>query len=373
VIGERRNGLVILLAALTARLDSPVSVLVKGPTSSGKSNLVRTVLRLLPERVVEERTSLSEKALAHGKVNLRGKVLYLTEQRAGKEAQMQLRLLQSEGAVTHEFTTIQDRSTALASRKGSPVVITTTTEDEIFEDDETRFLSLWVDASPKQTQAILLSSVRKLNPSDKKSLEVFKRAIQILFESKVTYEIPPWFETVARHVPFQVRSRRDWPRFLALCKALTLCRLHSTGRGGRSRVEIDFSDYTTAYRLLNKAFSETASTAPSQMNDLVKAVGRVYRTSGRPVSVNEIVEQLKWERAVVYKRAKSAVEEGLVKQDSKIRRNNEKRFIPNLAAGSNDDFLLSPTTVLNHHPELKGCKYVDPITGEKREIGRRTR
>ena len=73
--------------------------MVKGPSSSGKSNLVRTVLRLLPEGMVIERSSLSPKAAVHGDEPLGGRVLYVTEQRGGKDAQLHLRLLQTEGAV----------------------------------------------------------------------------------------------------------------------------------------------------------------------------------------------------------------------------------------------------------------------------------
>ena len=35
IVGERRNGLTLFLAAVTKDLDQPMSVLVKGPTSSG--------------------------------------------------------------------------------------------------------------------------------------------------------------------------------------------------------------------------------------------------------------------------------------------------------------------------------------------------
>src|ERR1039458_10386093 len=39
VVGEKTNGLVITLATLTTQTRSPVSIMLKGGSSSGKSNL----------------------------------------------------------------------------------------------------------------------------------------------------------------------------------------------------------------------------------------------------------------------------------------------------------------------------------------------
>src|ERR1700681_2656230 len=83
LIGERRNSLILFLACLTSIFDYPVSVIVKGATSSGKSNLLRAVLRLFPSRFVVCRTSLSGKALAHARTGLARRILYLAEFRGG--------------------------------------------------------------------------------------------------------------------------------------------------------------------------------------------------------------------------------------------------------------------------------------------------
>ena len=115
LVGEQRNRLIIVLAGLTATAD-PVSIMVKGPSSSGKSNLVRTALAVFPETTVIELSSLSPKAPVHGKDDYNGKILFLTEQRGGRDAQYFLRQLQSEGKVSHEATTVEGQRRSHRSR-----------------------------------------------------------------------------------------------------------------------------------------------------------------------------------------------------------------------------------------------------------------
>lgn len=104
IVGEARIVLVLLLAGIARVFPKPPSVLIKGPTSSGKSTLVKTTLQLFPPDCVVERAGLSKKALAHGRGSLAHKILFIHEYRCGREAQQLLRLLQSEGRITHEFT-----------------------------------------------------------------------------------------------------------------------------------------------------------------------------------------------------------------------------------------------------------------------------
>src|ERR1700720_579373 len=67
IVGERQNGPPLFLAAVPKDLDQTVSVLVKGPTSSGKNknNQMRGVISLLPPESVIPRSSMTAKALAY--------------------------------------------------------------------------------------------------------------------------------------------------------------------------------------------------------------------------------------------------------------------------------------------------------------------
>src|ERR1700722_18377857 len=91
VVGEKRNRLILTLAGIARTFPDPPSVLVKGSTSSGKSTLVRTSLKLFPPNCILERAGLSKKALAHGKVSLAHKILFISEYQCGKDSQQLLR------------------------------------------------------------------------------------------------------------------------------------------------------------------------------------------------------------------------------------------------------------------------------------------
>jgi hypothetical protein len=67
IIGEKRNRLVLFLAGLTKDFERPVSVLEKGASSTGKSELMKTVITLFPPECVLKRASLSGKARAESK------------------------------------------------------------------------------------------------------------------------------------------------------------------------------------------------------------------------------------------------------------------------------------------------------------------
>src|ERR1700683_3802208 len=66
VVGEAQNRLILYLACLTNSLDKIVSVLVKGPSATGKSNLTTAVLSLVTPEKMLTRSSFTGKALAYG-------------------------------------------------------------------------------------------------------------------------------------------------------------------------------------------------------------------------------------------------------------------------------------------------------------------
>jgi len=119
-----------------------------------------------------------------------------------------------------------NRGTRIAQRVGIPVVLTTTTDEEVFADDETRFLSCHIDTSPEQSLAILRARAKGTKIIDEQDLPVWQAAMSQLKCGKNDFQHPPkWLDYVARHLPLDdVRVRRDWDRFLTFCCAIALCR-----------------------------------------------------------------------------------------------------------------------------------------------------
>jgi hypothetical protein len=367
VVGEKRNRLILILAGIARTLPEPPSVLVSGSTSSGKSTLVNTSLRLFPPDCIVERAGLSGKALVHGKGSLAHKILFISEYRCGKDAQQLLRLLQSEGSIAHEYTTVRgaSRNTKTAKRTGMPVVLTTTTDEEIYEDDSTRFLRIFADESPAQNQAIVLSRARGPRVPDFRDLPLWRKSMSLLTYEKGDFEHPPhWIEYVARQLPRQqVRVRRDWDRFINFCSAIALLRRPTT----TTHLDISFEDYAIAYRIFEPVFASTLHNLRSQEVVLASVVARVFKKVRRAVTVGEIAKELGWRKSRVYRPLTNAVRKRLVRYEDGTRERNVKRVLP-IDEGV-PRFLPSPRSVLKNNPELGGkVKYVDPFGGKRKVI-----
>lgn len=372
IVGEERNRLILYLAALTKESKKSVSVLVKGPTSSGKNNLVRAVVALLPPEWVVVRSSLTTKALAYGSESLSGKILYLYEYRGGRDAQLLTRLLQSEGTLLHEHTVNKGggRKTEVAHRAGDPVIVTTCTEERVYADDETRFLSLRADASAAQTRSVLRSKFeRRTSELGSLPLSVWQEACRIVSREKIKLIYPDWFRQIGELLPSgEPRARRDADRFLSLLEAVTRCRSFSDGRRNKSnQIEINLADYAVAFEILSDAFSSTYRGVHPQALKLANAVGNLNKKLGRPISIKETAQELAWENALAYKWAAVAVEEKLLAHQEGTHEKNQKFLLP--VPGTATQFLPSPTNLLRAGENLGGeLTFVDPLTGKERKL-----
>src|SRR4051794_21085379 len=67
LVGEAVNAQIIFLALVSRRLTRPVSIVVKGASSSGKSEVVNRVLAFFPATAYVPLTAMSDKWLAHNK------------------------------------------------------------------------------------------------------------------------------------------------------------------------------------------------------------------------------------------------------------------------------------------------------------------
>lgn len=323
------------------------------------------IVDLLGLEAVIKRVSFSRKAIAYGEESLENKILYVTEYAGGKEAQYLLRILQSEGELAHEYTT--GSKTDVTRRIGSPVVLTSTTEDNIFEDDATRFLTIRIDETSAQSLAVLKAELAGEKEAVEPPVEVWQQAIRLLTDRNTKpFSFPSWFEFIAEQVPLEkVRARRDWKRALALIEAVALCR-----SGTNPAKEITLADYCVAYRILNTALTATAYGLNENELRLQDAVTRLNKELGRAVTIKEVRNDLGWQASMTYKYVRQAVKSKLVRYQDGAQEKNVKRLIP--IPGASGSFLPSPRLVLQNVKELpSSVQYIDPLTGEVAKLTRR--
>ena len=270
----------------------------------------------------------------------------------------------------HEYATTvgAKRGTVVASRRGSPVVLTTTTREMVFEDDETRFLTTRADDSAEQTQDVIAAHFCP-EPIQRceETTPVWHEAIRLLSKHVPDVRYPSWFSFLATQIPAdEPRARRDAVRFLNLLKAVALCRSHSDGRIKNSTKEIDinFADYCVAHRILNRAFTSTFAGVHPRVLTLAKAVRALNKELDRAVSVREISQHLGWEEAVTYKFTKQAQKQKLIQYEPGTHLWNLKRLLPGLI--SRPSFLPDPKIIFQKCPEVGDeVEYVDPLTGKE--------
>jgi len=371
IIGEEKNRLILFLAGISRTLREPISILVKGSTSSGKSTLVKKSILLFSPDCVIERAGLSGKALAYGKGSLAAMILFILEYRCGRDSQLLLRLLQTEGEIKHESTSIRGsrRRTQTVKRFGKPVVLTTTTDDTVFEDDETRFLSVHANERPEQTLAILEAQAAGDRAVKMHDLEVWRTATSLLTAQDRDFRNPPnWLRYVAQQLPLNhIRVRRDWNKVLTFCKAISLCRRFESDP--TRALNIDFRDYCVAYRILEPVLSATMGGVYEQEVDLGNTVAALNRKLGRAVTIREVADELGWKNSLVYKHIKSAARHKVIDYEPGKREKNVKRFLATENRGQR--FLPSPASVMVHCPEVgKELTYNDPLSGEWRTLRR---
>jgi energy-coupling factor transporter ATP-binding protein EcfA2 len=361
VVGEVRIRLIIFLACLTMWLDEKVSVLVTGPSSSGKSTIVDKVTTLYPPESVITRASFSRKAIAKGKESFENKILYVYEFSGSKEARQLIRHVQTEGEVSHEYSAGDD--TKVAQRIGSPVVLSTTTEGKIFEDDATRFLTVRVTESPKHILAVLKAPLRH-RESQEPCVEVWRQAIRLLGERvPKRFPLPDWLGYVAEQVPRErPRVQRDWKRSLGLLKAVALCQ-------ARDEPEIRFEDYCILYHILNPALTATMHAINEHEIAVRTAVVTLSNELGHGVTGRQVREQLNWSKTMAYKYIEAAQEHKLIRCESGTRVRNKLRLLP--VAGAVGKFLPSPKQVLKNAQGLgESVRYIDPLTGKTKVVRR---
>ena len=163
-VGERMNALLVYLAATSRKLASPLSVIIAAESASGKSYLVETVRRLMPEEDVVAVTSLSDQALNYIE-DLHHKFLILGEAVHSESVEHQIREMLSAHELRRLVTVKDAESGRMVSRMvAKPVVVSSvmsTTNRRINAENASRCFVVSTDESDEQTRRIHAAQRRK--------------------------------------------------------------------------------------------------------------------------------------------------------------------------------------------------------------------
>lgn len=279
--GNTSNAKLLFLASLTRFSKKPVSVLIKGASGSGKSELMNTILRFIPEADKEVFTGISEKSISFmGENSLRHKVLGIQEFSGlnNPSGNTILRSLLSEGEIRRQ-TSITDAkdnnfTTQISEVRGPVSLFMTTTEKSIHPEDENRMISITVDQSAEQKRKVLLAKADAFNGiiasqeiiKDMQSISIAYRKtlkkVEIPYVKKIAESMDTNFDQVLRH----------FDKMLSLIEAHAL--LHQEDRDIKDgKVIANEEDYSVVCSLLEPILSiQSKKVIDSDMIKIIKAI-----------------------------------------------------------------------------------------------------
>jgi hypothetical protein len=317
LVGERTNAEILYLALVSRLLDKIVSVAVKGPSSGGKSYLVKLVASFFPDTAFCRFTAMSEKTLLYTDEPLSHRHIILSEA-AGLSGDFQeyvIRTLLSEGSLEYEF--VEKTSEGLRPRRitkeGPTGFITTTTRDKLHAENETRYLSLTVTDTREQTRKVFraLADGRSEEPDRGRW-----HALQGWLEGGEHRVTIPYADLLAEKMgDVAVRLRRDFSVVLSLIKSHAILHQATRERDTGGRIVATLVDYSRVRALVSELIAEgVEATVPKTVRETVEVVDNVIDGGGEDHATNKaIAEELEIDKAAASRRVRAAMSRGYLK------------------------------------------------------------
>ena len=269
VVGEKKNRLLIYLAGTSAQLDRPISVIVRGGSSSGKSFLVEKVSSFFPPEVVLRATSLTTNALYYFPAGTLRHRFVVGGERSRivdddqAETTRALREMIESGRLSKAVPIKEGEriTTRLIEQEGPISYVETTTLNNIFNEDANRSLLLNSDERNEQTRRIMDATAADADGKTRVDIERIRsihHAIQRMIP-RVKVDIPFARAIAANYPDERLESRRDFRHLLQLVRAVALLHFHQRERSQAGAVIATLADYEVAESLAREPLGAAAS------------------------------------------------------------------------------------------------------------------
>jgi hypothetical protein len=271
VTGEATNKLVGYLAAVSRKLDEPLSVLIQSRSAAGKSTLQDAILSLVPEEDYVKYTRITDQALFYkDEDSLVNKILAIEEEAGMGGAAYSIRNIQSSKkitvAATGKIAATGKMRTEEYTVKGPVAVMITTTATELEGETASRFLFLTIDESAKMTCAIhrmqrqaetLQGLVKK-----KRSEHIVKKHHTAQRLLKPLAVVNPFTDYLS-YPNRSIRTRRDHKKYLGLIRTIAYLfqyqrKIKTVKVEGKpvAYIEVTLNDIDAANNLANQVLGQ---------------------------------------------------------------------------------------------------------------------
>jgi len=370
LVGETDNAKILYLAGISRLFERPLSVVVKGVSSGGKSYTVERTLAFFSSTSYLALTAGSEKSLFFLDENLSHRCLVLYEaaglghDRAAAQPNpfaYAIRTLLSEGRLKYAVSRKSDDGdirTVIIEKEGPTGLITTTTAAKLHPENETRMLSLGVIDTAEQTKAVMQALARGAKDSNNYApwhalqdwLATGERRVEVPFAKALADAIPP----------LAVRLRRDFGALLCLIRAHALLHRETRKRDHQGRIVATVGDYGAVYHLVARLFAEgIEATVPTIVRQTVAAV-EAYLTKQKAtaITLTQLARELELDKNSVHHRLRKAYAAGyLVNQED--RRGKPARIALGEPLPAESGILPDPGSLERQLGELRSGENID--------------
>jgi hypothetical protein len=353
--GERENALLLYLAATSRLQKEPISVFVKGPSSGGKSYLLKRVLALLPEEAYLDYTTVSPRYLAYCPDDLRHKIVTLYEggNMSDENTALMVKSLLSEHRI--KFGTVekgQDKGHVGREviKDGPTSLFTSTTHAKLDGELETRALTIAVSDDPAQSRAILRSTALAHSGDDPAVVDVsafhaLQRWLALRGKQRV---VIPYAKILAERVPTgAVRVRRDFGKLLNLIAASALLHQAQRGETPDGAVIATLDDYERVRGLVVESFAAAVSEGITEkQRQAVVAVTTLQSEENAGARLGAVAKHLGIDKSSASRRLAAVLSAGYV-VNLETREKQPARYVPG-------EPLPEPVNALPTRAELEG-------------------
>jgi hypothetical protein len=270
LVGESDTGLMVYHVYSSRLLERPSSVIVRGPSSGGKSTLLNKVAQLIPPMSKIEAMQMTDAAWFNTAEDHFVHKLFLGGERklkdddAARDATLFLRQLLSEGRISRGKSVSLGPcqwATEFFHREGPVAYAETTTAKSVFEEDLSRMIQLWIDESQEQTKAIVVSIAKRYmggdNPDPTGVIDKHHEFQDWLQRQEYHGVCIPYAEALAGLLPTgKVQARRVVPQLFTILETTVLLNQHQRQLSSDGRLVATGSDYAEARKLLMEPFRE---------------------------------------------------------------------------------------------------------------------
>jgi hypothetical protein len=289
IAGEETNAQLLYLIGTSRLFEKCMHAAIKGPSSGGKSEIRKAVLRFFPPESVISFTSLTEKALLYVAAGFEHKILSMAEAQRHEELQFQdylLRELLSEGKLRHLAPVKKGDKieTVTVEKQGPCSFMVTTTATKLNPENETRMLSLEVDVSEVQTKRVLHQVAlieglnRRVDDIDFQAWHDFQRWL----EAGECDVVVPFAKVLVKMIKgtWVVRWRRDIGQLLRGIKTHALLHRQHRERNSKGAIVATIQeDYAIVRDLMDDIMATTAELKVRE--PVIKTVEVVKRLQSR--------------------------------------------------------------------------------------------